>query len=416
MKTIWILDHHASEPVYGGITRHYDFAIELAKRGRRVVIIASSYSHFLQKNIFEEECKIVKIAENAHFVYLRTKPEYIENGAKRLFNMGSYVNMVRKYRKNIADQLGVPDSVMGCSVHPLTWIAAYNCAKKYKVKFFIEVRDFWPDFFIQAGTFSKYHPVVIFFSILEKWAYKNADKIVVSLPYAERYICDKLGFSKEKIVWIGQPMDCKRFDEYSTSKIEMVPPEIMSFVENSFVCVFTGYYKEYEGVITMLNAAKILQEESMPIKFVFVGHGSEREEMEDYVRSNCLLNVYIGSRINKEAIPALLKKCQVKLGALSLQNKEAFAYGISKNKINEYLYSGGCTIFGFSHIGNAVDLSQGGYVIEPNDANLLAKTIINVYKKSSEEYLKIDGNARNYIKEIHGVDNLAEKLEKVLLE
>ncbi|WP_135449621.1 glycosyltransferase family 4 protein [Planococcus citreus] len=341
MKTIWILDHHASEPKYGGITRHYDFAKELAKRGKRVVVIASSYSHFSKKNIFDEDYKIVEISENAHFVYLRTTPEYTENSPKRFLNMASFVRMVRKYRDNIAKALGEPDSVMGCSVHPLTWIAAYNCAKKYKVKFFIEVRDFWPDFFIQAGTFSRYHPIVIFFSMLEKWAYKNADKIIVSLPFAERYICDKLGFSKEKVVWIGQPMDCKRFDEYSVSKVKLIPEEITNFINDSFVCTFTGYYKSYEGVLTMLKAAKILQDKSIPVKFVFVGNGSEKEEMSDYVRDNQLFNVYVGSRINKEAIPTLLRKSQIKLGALSLNNKDAFAYGISKNKINEYLYSGG---------------------------------------------------------------------------
>ena len=30
MKNIWIIDHYSSEPQYGGISRQYDFAMELA--------------------------------------------------------------------------------------------------------------------------------------------------------------------------------------------------------------------------------------------------------------------------------------------------------------------------------------------------------------------------------------------------
>ena len=40
MKNIWIIDHYSSEPQYGGISRQYDFAMELAKRDYNVVVLA----------------------------------------------------------------------------------------------------------------------------------------------------------------------------------------------------------------------------------------------------------------------------------------------------------------------------------------------------------------------------------------
>ncbi|WHX26179.1 glycosyltransferase family 4 protein [Virgibacillus halodenitrificans] len=415
MDTIWILDHHASEPQHGGIIRHYDFALELANKGINVVVITSSYSHFSQKYLFQEQYKVVNIKENVHFIYLRTKPSYVGNSAKRFVNMASYVGLVKKYRNLIAKEVGEPNAVMGCSIHPLAWIAAYRCSKKFNAKFFIEVRDFWPDFFIKLGIFPKWHPVVIFFSLLEKWAYKRAEKIITSLPFAYRYISDELGFPKEKVVWIGQPMDCERFDNYAETKIELLPNDIVEYIESSFVCTFAGYYKEYEGVLTMLKAAKILKDRNIPIKFLFVGSGSERETMEEYVIENNLTNVYISSRINKEAIPSLLKKSEIKIAALSVSTDNAFYYGISKNKLNEYLYSGGCTIFGFTHKGSAVELSNGGFVVEPNNEEILAEKIIEVYQMSQEMYEELSVNGRSYIKNHHGVDILAEKLREVLL-
>lgn len=415
MRTIWIIDHYASEPQHGGIIRHYDFALELAKQGLQVVVISSSYSHFQRKYFYEDDCKIVNVKKNVHFIYLRTKPNYTENSPKRFLNMISYVMMVRKNKDEIARQLGSPDVVMGCSIHPLAWIAAKNIAKKFKADFYVEVRDFWPDFFIKAGIFPKWHPVVLFFGKLEKWAYKNSKKIITSLPFAHRYISKELGFPKEKIVWIGQPMDCDRFDKNSIDKEDLIPSEIKSFIDNSFVCTFAGYYKEYEGVLTMLEAAKILKEKGLPIKMLFVGSGSEKDKMISFVEKHNLSNVFVGSRIKKEAIPALLIKSPIKLGALSVENENTFDYGISKNKLNEYLYSGGCTIFGFSLSNSPVELSNGGFVIEPNDAELLAEKIIEVYKMSPKEFSVIDKNARDYIRECHSVDILGEKLKDTLL-
>ena len=83
MKTLWIIDHYSSEPKRGGISRHYDFAEELAHRGYRVVVISSSYSHFTHEFIHEDDCKIVKINDKAYYVYLRTIP-YKDSRIKRL--------------------------------------------------------------------------------------------------------------------------------------------------------------------------------------------------------------------------------------------------------------------------------------------------------------------------------------------
>lgn len=48
-KTIWILNHYAITPDLPGGTRHFDIARQLVKNGHRVVIIASSYLHVMDK-------------------------------------------------------------------------------------------------------------------------------------------------------------------------------------------------------------------------------------------------------------------------------------------------------------------------------------------------------------------------------
>ena len=59
-KTIWMIDHYSSEPEYGGISRQYDFARELDRRGYRVIIFASGFSHYTHSYISEKEVFIKK--------------------------------------------------------------------------------------------------------------------------------------------------------------------------------------------------------------------------------------------------------------------------------------------------------------------------------------------------------------------
>jgi glycosyltransferase involved in cell wall biosynthesis len=415
MKSLWILDHYSSEPKYGGIARQYDFANELALRGYRVVVVSSSYSHFTHKFIYDEDCKIIEVNDNVYYVYLRTLP-YKSNGTKRLLNMLSFVYSVVHYRSRIEETCGKPDVVTGCSIHPFTWVAAYYVSKKYKAKLCVEVRDLWPIVWVQNRDMSKYNPIVLFFGALEKWAYKKADRIIHSMTYGDKYICDKLGYSRDKTFWVGQPMDCERFDEFAKSKKHLIPSDIQDFIKDSFVCVFAGYYKEYEGVYTMLEAAKMLKENGIPIKMVFVGSGDEYEGMLEYVNKHKLDNVFIGQRISKEAIPALLKQSQICMAQLAHKGNHVYEYGTSKNKVNEYLYSGACTIFGFALKDDPVATSNAGYVIEPRNSRILFETIRKVYEMPNEERKKFGINGRRYIDENHRVQVLATKLGKILFE
>ena len=58
-KKIWLLNHHASTPGFGGSTRHYDFAVELSNRGYDTTLIASSFSHDKRSYLFEDESRCV---------------------------------------------------------------------------------------------------------------------------------------------------------------------------------------------------------------------------------------------------------------------------------------------------------------------------------------------------------------------
>ncbi len=420
MKTIWIIDHYSSEPKHGGISRQYDFALELSRQGYNVVVIASGFSHFNHKYIDETETKpfiTSQIAENAHYVYLHTSSYLTNGGLGRIKNMFSFMFAVKKHYKKIADMFGKPDVVEGASIHPLTWMAAHKVAKHYKVRFVAEVRDLWPEMWLLNKEKKPYDPMVIFFSIVEKWAYKKADRIIYSMLYGDKYICDKLGFPKDKVALIGQPLDCQRFDDYAVSKYDLLPDDVKTFIQDGFLCVFTGYYMEYEGVYVMLEAMKKLKEKGVDAKLLFLGSGQESDGMEKYVEDNALDNVMVGGRVSKEPIPALLRKADICLAHCAAKGSgESFKYGISKNKVNEYLYSEACVIYGRADENDPVASSGAGYVVKPFSPDEFADRIEEVYNMSKTERHQFGIKGKKYINENHATPILTQKLIEVLFD
>lgn len=412
MKTIWIIDHYSSEPKHGGIQRQFDFANELSKRGYRIVIVSSAFSHYTHTYITEKPVQFSHFAKNAWYAYIHTASYESNGGLGRVKNMFSFMFYALKYRKVIETKIGKPDVVMGASVHPLAWITAYRIARHYKVKFIAEVRDLWPEMWLLNGEKGKLDPMVLFFGTIEKWAYKRADKIIYSMLYGDKYICGKLGFSKDKIALIEQPMDCAKFDKNAVEKASDVSEEIKNFTSgDDLVCAFTGYFMEYEGVHVMLKAAKEFRDKNMPIKFLFIGSGKEEEVMKQYVKDNGLTNVLIHGRISKELIPAVLRSCDICLAHCATEGKEeSFKYGISKNKVNEYLYSGNPVIYGRDDEQDPVAKYGGGYVVKPFNSEMFVEKIEEIYDMSPERRAEMGKRGQNYIIKYHRVDSLTDKL------
>ena len=172
---------------------------------------------------------------------------------------------------------------------------------------------------------------------------------------------------------------------------------------------------EYEGVYVMLEAAKLLKKRGVDIKMLFLGSGQEAEGMVQYVKDNSLDNVMVGTRINKEAIPALLRKSNVCLAHCAVKGSEdSFKYGISKNKVNEYLYSDACVIYGRADENDPVATSGAGFVIKPFSSELFANKIQQVFEMNDEDRKQFGANGRKYMQENHETGKLADKLLDVL--
>ena len=140
MKRLWILNHHSG--LDGD--RHFELGKEMSKIGVEVTVFMSAFDHQKEEYLYDKPVTIRKIKNGLTYVWLRTVPEYHGNGAKRILNMISYCQLMQKYEKVFYEKFGRPDVVIGSSVHPFSWESAWSIAKKNKIPFVCEIRDFWP--------------------------------------------------------------------------------------------------------------------------------------------------------------------------------------------------------------------------------------------------------------------------------
>jgi glycosyltransferase involved in cell wall biosynthesis len=393
---IWIFNHHAITPDMGGGTRHYDFAKELVIRGYNVTIVASSfhYSKYREMKEYKGEEYLHEKIDNIDFIWIKT-PKYFGNGISRVKNMLSYSYKVLKIIPKL--HLDKPNIIIGSSVHLFTSYVAYRLSKKYNIPFIMEVRDIWPQTLIDMGI-SKWHPFIILLDWLEKFLYKKANKIISTLPYAFQHI-EKF-VSQDKIIWISNGVNLENINYLEKEKTD------------KFIISYTGAIGIANNLTLLVDVAEKLKTQK-DIIFRIIGDGAEKNNLKEKVKLKKLKNIFIEDSVSKNQVPNILQNSDILF--LSLPNSPLYKYGISANKLFEYMASGRVIVISGYFKNNPIKEAAAGYTIEPNNSEQLVKTILEIYSLEQEERNQIGKKIRQYVKKNYSIDILTDKLEKLLL-
>lgn len=407
-KNIWILNHYAKTPDMPGGTRHYDFGKELAKRGYKVTIFASSFHHNQHKELKltkNEKYKIENI-DGINFVWIKTF-SYRKNDWRRMINMISYMWRVYWLGKKITKidkNIGKPDIIIGSSVHLLAALAAYWLSKYYKAKFIMEVRDLWPQVLIDMRRFKENNPIIKILQILEKFLYKKAKKIIVLLPRAEEYIT-LLGIEKVKIRWIPNGVDISRFPEIHNKKGD----------DSIFKVIYFGAHGIANALEYILMAAKIIQNKNYKdIIFSLYGNGTEKKRLIEYKEKIGLKNLEFHSPIPKSEVYKVISNADVLL--CTYKYHDTLRYGTSLNKLYDCMALAKPIIYTSKEKNNIVNISKCGITIPFENAQAMANAILTLYQKSSAERKEMGKRGREYVEKYHSIPVLVDKLEKVFQE
>lgn len=399
---IWIFNHYAITPDTPGGTRHFDLARELVRRGYQVTIFASSFQHACHREmkLAPGERWKVEDVDGIKFVWIKTFP-YQRNDWRRVVSMVSY--MLRAWWNGrmlpkLSPEFEKPDVIIGSSVHLLAVLAAYWVAKYHRARFIMEVRDLWPQTLIDMGEMRERNPIVKTLQILERFLYRRAERIIILGPGMAEYITAR-GTSEEEIVWIPNGVDLSRF--------EGLEPRCSS--NNGFKVMYLGAHGQANAIDVLLQSAKIVQERGREeIEFILIGDGPEKPRLIKLGKELELRNVEFRDSVPKSEVPKVLEEADVTV--FILNDLPLYRYGISLNKLFDYLAASKPLILAGSPSNNPVEEARCGLTVPSPNPQALAEVVIKLYRMPPEEREAMGRRGREYVQKYHSMPVLAEKL------
>lgn len=395
---IWMINHYA-EPY----ARHHNLALELVRRGHRVVIFASSFDHKSRREnrLAPGEKMRSEDIDGVTFVWMRTPP-YPGNTAARVWNMAVFAGRI--WRGGKPAGFDPPEVIIGSSPHLFAALPAQRLAASLHVPFVLEVRDLWPQSLVDLGGVSPRHPVVRGLEAIEKYLYRRAARIISLLPGAAEHMAKK-GADPEKVVWIPNGVN-----------LDLVPPPEPPRNDGVFTVMYAGAHGLANALDTLLDAARIVRSKlwGKGVRFRFIGDGPEKPRLEGKAQVENLENVSFENPVPRNQVYGLLKKGDVLW--VTLRDSPLYRWGISLNKLYDYLASARPIVFGANVSLNPVDEAGAGITVPPEDPNALAQAIKRLYDMSPDERWEMGLRGREYVEKHHNFSRLADKLENLLEE
>ncbi|WP_352337701.1 glycosyltransferase family 4 protein [Psychrobacter sp. 16-MNA-CIBAN-0192] len=403
-KVVWIIYQYASTPKTGIGGRYFYLAEELAKQGHKVYVIASTANHLLREQPdFKEDVTFEQIS-GFTFVWIKM-PKYVDAHSKqRALNWFLFAKRIQKLKKLIEHK---PDTILFSSPSLIPFLGAQRLANHFSARLVFEIRDIWPLTFTEIGGFSPNHPFIRFMQWIEIKAYRDSDHVLSNLKNSVEHMV-KHGLQRDKFTWIANGFSLNEVNK-KVPLNEVVQPQLP---KNKFIIGYTGTLGFANTLDILIEAAEILKNES-DIAFVLVGHGREKEKLQDLVKEKNLNNVIFIDPILKVQVQAMLNSFDACF--IGLISDPLFKFGVSPNKLFDYFYSAKPILYAIdSGDYKPVEDAKAGLQIEPENPQALSDGILKLYRMTESERNQMGMNGRKAALEHYEYGMLAKKLETVL--
>lgn len=408
---IWILNHYASPPDRPGGTRHYEFGRVLAAQGHEVTIFASSFSHFSRREerLAPGERSRMEVVDGVRFVWLRTT-EYSRNDLRRIANMLSYAARAVVVQRRVQR----PDVVVGSSVHLAAVAAAWLIAAARRADFVFEVRDLWPQTLVDMGALRERSVPARLLRLAESFFYHRARTVICLLPRAVDYIAGR-GVARDKLVYVPNGIsDDLAASPAAPDRAAGLVAQIRRRREDGFLTAgYVGSHGPANGVSDLVEAARQLRDrEEKSIAIVLVGDGQEKETCQRLADRQGLENVLFWPPVPKSEVPAILAELDVAL--YCLRDIPVFRYGLSSNKLFDYLASARPVVFASAVADGPVAESGGGICVGALCPDRVADALVTLAGMGEAERLAIGEQGRAWVYQHHGTTALAGRFLRAL--
>jgi glycosyltransferase involved in cell wall biosynthesis len=176
--------------------------------------------------------------------------------------------------------------------------------------------------------------------------------------------------------------------------------------KNVFIVMYAGTINNNNPIEVLLEAAKLLFNES--IYFLIVGEGNNKENLTQKYKD--VKNIIFAPSVPKNKVNHLLSFSSVCFDSFS---SNLATYGLSRNKWIDYMYAGKPIICSYSGFQSMINESSSGSFVEFNNVNHLVDELLK-YKNMSELKLREKGmRAHEFIVNKRSFETLANDYLKI---
>jgi glycosyltransferase involved in cell wall biosynthesis len=371
MKILFLTQYFPPE-VGAPQNRLFELALKLKEKGADVTVLTAMPNYpemkihkgYRKRWYAYEEIEELKVHRSAIFVSQKRGAFY------RLLNYFSFVftsfltGWLKLYKQ---------DYII-CESPPLfLGISALALRKMVGGKIIFNVADLWPESAEQLGIIRN-KKVLKATTWLEEILYQNADLITGQTNGIINNIQQR--FPHKKVYWLPNGVDTSYF--YLGHKNKTDWRSVHGFKSDDFILLYAGNLGHAQGLEVVLNAATLLVENEQ-IKFVFVGDGPERKELEQQKERLNLQQVFFFDTVKKREMPALIATSNA--AVIPLKKLPLFE-GAIPSKIFENLAMKKPILLGVEGEANELFIQQGkaGLEFEPENDRELADQILKLYE------------------------------------
>lgn len=369
---VWVFTSGEPLPDMKGKTRMLragNLAQFLSTNGHEVTWWTSSFDHFKKVQLIKTELTDTSLYGELQLVYSTGYKSNI--GPARLLD---HAILGINFWRSALSRGDTPD-VIWCSFPPIeTAVAATLIGKKLNVPVILDVRDLWPDAFLDGLSIVKralFKFGLLPYYALSAYAFRMCDAIVGVTPGYVKWALQRSGNQEGRVSAVfpmGYP-DFQLLDKDLNAARKFWLEKGVS-CSNFNICFFGTLGNQFD-IDTVISAATELATRCNQVRFVLCGDGSSLNEWR--VKARGLNNLLFPGRVDLPQIKALMELSAV--GLAPYRNTLNFQLNIP-NKIFEYAAGGLPTLSGVDgEVGNFLRVNDIGYIYKDGSVQSLVDII-----------------------------------------
>lgn len=366
-----------------------DICEEWVKRGHEVTVI-TGIPNYPQGKFFEGYGlgkKRTEVYKGIHIVRLPLIPRG-KRAVTLVLNYFSFV--ISGFFWKIFTRIKA-DQVFIFEVSPMTQaLLGVWYARRRKIPCYIYVQDLWPE---NVEHVAGIHNRLIIGSIdrMVNYIYRNCKRIFATSPSFVRNI------ESRSSAWNGKVSKVAYWPQYAEDFYKPVekPAGKRSSERDCFQVVFTGNIGYAQGLDIFPAAAEILKRKGISCRFMIVGDGRYREELESEIASRNVADMFcMPGRKPPREISEILAEGDV--AYISFANHPLFAKTIPA-KLQSYMACGIPVLASATgETKRIIDEAACGMTCEMGDHEALAEGIERFMNMPEEGRLRMGQNALEY--------------------